>query len=325
MQEDNDVINKTVRGLHHVTAMAADAQKNFDFYAGILGLRLVKKTVNFDAPEIYHLYYGDEKGSPGTLMTFFVYSTIPKGRRGKGQVSVTAFSIAKDSIDYWVGRLDRFQVRYQGPQPRFHDELVISLEDEDGLGLELVANSRDERMGFAHGVVPSEHAIKGLYGVTLSEEGYERTAGLLVGQMNHTQIDEKGSRFRYAASDRPGAFVDILCHPDELRGIGGTGTVHHVAFATANEGTQLRAREKLAKLGLNVTPVINREYFHSIYYREPGGVLFEIATLPPGFTVDESLDHLGETLKLPPWEEQNRKVLEQYLPPINTDLTRFSH
>lgn len=312
-----------VTGLHHITALASDAQKNVNFYAGILGLRLVKKTINFDAPEVYHLYYGNEKGSPGTILTFFPYPGIPQGRKGKGQLTVTSFSIPEKSMDYWIKRLDKFHIGYEGPQQRF-DELVIYFEDHEGLGLELVANNKDERPGFTYGNIPSEYAIKGFFGMTLSEECYERTAGLLIEQMNHHLIAEKGNRFRYSASGKVGDYVDVLCNPDTLIGLAGYGTIHHVAFATANDASQLEARAKLMKSGLNVTPVLDREYFHSIYFREPGGVLFEIATLPPGFLIDEPLEHLGESLKLPPWEEQNRVRIEKQLSPIQFDPRRYT-
>lgn len=316
-------MNKLIIGLHHITALASDAQKNVDFYAGILGLRLVKKTINFDAPEIYHLYYGNEKGSPGTIMTFFPYPGIPQGRKGKGQLTVTSFSISENSLDYWIKRLLKFNLSYKGPQQRF-DELVIYFEDPDGLGLELVANKKDERQSVTYGHIPSECAIKGFYGITLSEECYEKTAGLLVGQMNYVLISEKNNRFRYSASGKPGDFVDVLCTPDILKGLAGYGTIHHIAFATANEDTQLEVRAKLLKFGLNITPVLNREYFHSIYFREPGGVLFEIATIPPGFTIDEPLEHLGESLKLPPWEEPNRQKIEKILSPIQLDIKKYA-
>ncbi|MDP1836539.1 MAG: ring-cleaving dioxygenase [Chlamydiales bacterium] len=317
-------MSKLVTGIHHITALASDAQSNFDFYAGILGLRMVKKTINFDAPEIYHLYYGNEAGSPGTIMTFFPYPGIPQGRKGKGQLTVTSFSVHEGALDYWIKRLGKLGIKHEDPQQRFEDDLFIYLEDNDGLGLELVFNKRDNRQGFTNGNIPLEHAIKGFYGITLSEEGYEKTAGLLTTKMDHDLILEKGNRFRYSASGKPGDFVDVLCNPEAFVGQGGSGTIHHVAFATANESTQLQAREKLAKSGLNVTPVLDREYFHSIYFREPGGVLFEIATVPPGFVVDEDLTHLGEKLKLPPWLEQHRKIIEQALPPIQTDLQRFN-
>lgn len=316
-------MSKLIKGLHHITALASDPQKNVNFYAGVLGLRLVKKTVNFDAPEVYHLYYGNEQGSPGTIMTFFPYPEIPQGRQGKGQLTVISFSIAENAMSYWMKRLAKFHIPYQGPEERF-DELVLYLEDHDGLGLELVANKHDPREGFSYGNVPKEFAIKGFYGMTLSEECYEKTAGLLVGQMDHQLIAEKGNRFRYSTSGQPGDFVDILCCPDILKGLAGYGTIHHVAFATDSEKTQLEAREKLLQFGLNVTPVLNREYFHSIYFREPGGVLFEIATIPPGFTVDEPLEHLGEMLKLPPWEEKHRPAIEKSLRPLHLDLRRYS-
>lgn len=317
-------MKKLVRGLHHITALASDPQKNCDFYAGVLGLRMVKKTVNYDAPEVYHLYYGNERGEPGTILTFFPYPGMPKGRKGKGQLTVTSFSAPANALDYWMKRLAKFRVKHEAPEKRFEDELVLYLEDTDGLGLELVFNERDERPAFTYGNIPLEYALKGFYGMALSEEGYEKTAGLLTTQMDHKLILEKGNRFRYSASGKPGDFVDVLCSPEMLPGREGAGTVHHVAFATATEASQIEAREKLVKMGLNVTPVIDRQYFHSIYFREPGGVLFEIATLPPGFTVDEPLEHLGETLKLPSWEEPNRKALEAGLLPVRLDTRKFA-
>jgi glyoxalase family protein len=316
-------MHKLITGLHHITALASDPQANLNFYAGILGLRMVKKAINFDAPEVYHLYYGNEKGSPGTIMTFFPYLGIPQGRKGKGQLTVTSFSISENAIDYWMKRLEKFHIPYNHPEERFNKELCLYFEDNDGLGLELVANKNDERNGFTYGNIPLEFAIKGFYGITLSEEGYEKTAGLLTTQMDHSLVNEKGNRFRYSTSNKPGDFVDVLCHPDTLKGISGAGTIHHVAFATANEASQLDARERLVKSGLNVTPVLNREYFHSIYFREPGGVLFEIATIPPGFAIDEKPAHLGENLKLPSWEEPHRKFIENALLPIQLDIQRF--
>lgn len=316
-------MNQLVLGLHHVTALSSDPQKTVDFYAGILGLRLIKKTINYDAPEIYHLYFGNEKGSPGTILTFFPYEDIPKGRKGNGQLTITSFSISENAMAYWTRRLANFNIPFKGPEERF-DEQLIYFEDHDGLGLELVANKNDQRIGFTNGNIPLELAIKGFYGITLSEECYEKSAGLLIGQMDHTLIAEKGNRFRYSANNKPGNFVDILCTPDALKGQGGQGTVHHVAFATENDSTQKEARTKLLKFGLNVTPIIDRQYFHSIYFREPGGVLFEIATLPPGFTVDEPLDSLGSALMLPPWEEYHRAEIEKSLPPIKLNLRSSS-
>jgi len=265
-------MNKLVIGIHHITALASDAQKNVDFYAGVLGLRLVKKTINFDSPDVYHLYYGNEIGSPGTILTFFPIPGLPKGRKGKGQLTTTSFSITQNAMEYWIKRLDKFTVSHESPKNRF-DDLVIYFEDPDGLGLELVANSQDARTGFANGNVPVEFAIKGFYGITLSEECHQRTADLLTSQMDHALIFASGNRWRYSASGKPGDFVDILCTPDAMAGLSGYGTIHHVAFATADDATQLKAREKLWKYGLNVTPVLDREYFHSVYFREPGGCI----------------------------------------------------
>jgi glyoxalase family protein len=312
-----------VTGIHHVTALADDAQKNVDFYAGILGLRMVKKTINFDAPDVYHLYYGNETGAPGTIMTFFPYGGLMKGRHGKGQMTVTSFSVPDTSLDYWLTRLKKFTIKHTEPQQRFDSELFIYFEDVHGLGLELVFTKTDTRPGFSYGQIPLQHAVKGFYGVVLSEEGYERTAALLLEGMDHKLVAEKGNRFRYSASGVPGDFVDVLCTPDAMRGLGGSGTIHHLAFATPDDTTQLEAREKLLSKGFNVTPVLDRQYFHSIYFREPGGILFEVATNPPGFALDEHPSHLGEALKLPPWIEPSRKEIEEGLQPIKIQTDKF--
>lgn len=315
-------MNSLVKGLHHVTAMADDPQKNVDFYAGVLGIRLVKKTINFDAPEVYHLYYGDEAGHPGTIMTFFPYKGLVQGRKGKGQLTATAFSIPINSISYWMDRLHKFDVTCKEPQHRF-DEVFISLEDHDGLGIELVATSLDARPGFTYGHIPLDHAIKGFYGVTLSEDGYERTAGLLTTHMDHTLYAESGNRFRYSASGKIGDLVDIVCEPGSLNGYGGSGTVHHVAFATADDTTINAIQSSLTTKGIHVTPVLDRQYFHSIYFREPGGVLFEVATSDIGFTLDEPIDRLGEAIKIPPWEEPHRAQIERGLIPIAVDWKKY--
>lgn len=317
-------MNKNITGLHHVTALTSDAQKNLDFYAGILGLRLVKKTINFDAPDVYHLYYGDEVGHPGTILTFFPFDGLPAGRKGKGQLTVISFSVPGNSLEYWTKRLDHFKIPYENPSERFDDEVAIYFEDYDGLGIELIASGNDKRKGFTYGQIPAGFAVKGFYSVTLSEEGYEKTAGILTDQMDHNLVAEKGNRFRFSPANNPGSFVDILCSPDSLRAIGGSGTVHHVAFATPNDDTQLDFREKLVNKGVvNPTPVIDRQYFHSVYFREPGGILFEAATSDIGFTLDESKSKLGEKLKLPPWEEVNRSKIEHLLRPVEIDFEKF--
>ncbi len=306
---------KLISGIHHVTALASNPQKNVAFYTGLLGLRLIKKTINFDDVSVYHLYYGNEKGDPGTILTFFPYTNIAKGRQGNGQLTTISFSIDEHALDFWLKRFDEFKINYQKPYSRF-DELVISFEDEDGQKLELVAGKEDTRMGFSNGKIPLEYAIKGFFGVTLSEQNYEKTANLLVGQLDHQLVAETSNRRRYSAGQHANQFVDIVCKPDLLRGLPGYGTVHHIAFATDTDATQLEVRKKLSDLGLNITPVIDREYFHSIYFREPGGVLFEVATMQPGFLVDESLENLGKSLKLPPWQEVKRDIIERQLPPI---------
>jgi glyoxalase family protein len=317
-------MSNNISGLHHVTALTSDAQQNVDFYAGILGLRLVKKTINFDTPDVYHLYYGDEEGQPGTILTFFPFNGIPRGRKGKGQLTVTSFSIPENSLEYWTKRLTKFRIPFEAPSDRFEDEQFVYFEDWDGMGIELIANKSDERKGFTYGQIPNEHAIKGFYSVALSEDGYERTSGLLTGQMDHKLVKEKGNRFRFSPSGKPGSFVDIICSPEALRGLGGSGTVHHVAFATQNDKTQLEFREKLLSNGtVDPTPVIDRQYFHSVYFREPGGILFEAATSDIGFTLDEQKEHLGEKLKLPPWEEHNRSEIEKLLTRIELNIDKF--
>ena len=313
-----------ITGIHHVTALAGYPQKNLDFYAGILGLRLVKKTVNFDAPEVYHFYYGDELGAPGSILTFFPYGDIMKGRHGKGMLNTTTFSVPMSSFDYWQERLKKYNVQYKQPQQRFADEAFIYFEDEDGLGLELVFNDKDERKGFTYGHIPIEYAIKGFYNVEIWEEGYERTAALLTEQLDHKLIGEQSNRFRFAANDSPGNYVDIICAPDSLRGLGGNGTVHHIAFATADKQSQDEVREKISQRMLNPTPVLDRQYFTSIYFREPGGVLFEVATAGPGFAVDEDKERLGEVLKLPEWFEPHRNIIEQAVIPVSFNADKFA-
>ncbi len=313
-----------ITGIHHVTALAGNPQKNLDFYAGILGLRLVKKTVNFDAPEIYHFYYGNELGEPGSILTFFPYGDIMKGRHGKSMLNTTTFSVPFASFEYWQQRLKKFNIPFKQPQQRFNDEAIIYFEDEDGLGLELVFNDKDDRKGFTYGQIPLENAIKGFYNVEIWEEGYERTAALLTEQLDHKLIAEQSNRFRFAANDSPGNYVDIVCAPDSLKGLGGNGTVHHIAFATADKQTQDEVRERIAQRMLNPTPILDRQYFTSIYFREPGGVLFEVATAGPGFAIDEEKEHLGEELKLPEWYEPHRSIIEQAVVPVSFNAEKFA-
>ncbi|GIV96975.1 MAG: diguanylate cyclase [Herpetosiphonaceae bacterium] len=305
-----------ILGIHHVTAIAGNPQQNIDFYTGLLGLRLIKVTVNFDDPGTYHFYFGDDMGRPGTIMTFFPWPGAPRGRRGTGQVTTVAFSISGESLSFWEERLRAAGIAAAGPVARFKEQ-VLSFFDPDGLQLELVANKDDRRSGWAEGPVPAEHAIRGFYGVTMSIAGYERSASLLTEILGFRKVAESDSCFRYAVGEgSPGSLVDILSLPEAPRGQVSVGTIHHIAWRTANDEQQLGWREKLVDQGYNVTPVQDRQYFHSIYFREPGGVLFEIATDSPGFTVDESPEQLGTGLKLPAWLERQRQQIERVLPPL---------
>jgi catechol 2,3-dioxygenase-like lactoylglutathione lyase family enzyme len=307
-----------IPGIHHVTALAGDPQQNLDFYTGVLGLRLVKLTVNFDDPETYHLYFGDEQGHPGTILTFFPWPGAARGRHGTGQLTVTAFSIPAGSMGYWADRLGAHGIEAGAPKTRFEEE-VIEFQDPDGLRLELVAQEAPAAgNAWTHdGPVPKAHAIRGFHSVTLSEEGYERTARLLVDTLGFRLQREAGTRFRFeTGGGGAGALVDVLCLPDVLPGRVAVGTVHHVAWRTPDADVQESLREDIAALGYNVTPVIDRKYFHSVYFREPGGVLFEIATDQPGFAVDEPAGELGTRLMLPPWLEPSRAELEARLPPL---------
>jgi glyoxalase family protein len=302
-------------GIHHVTAISGEPQRNVDFYAGILGLRLVKKTVNFDDPETYHLYYGDGAGSPGTIMTFFPWAHAPGGRIGAGQLVVTSFSIPSTSLGYWTERLVENGVRFERPRDRF-GETVLTFEDPDRLRIELVA-AEDGRAGWEGSPVPTEHTVRGFHHVALAVETTESTVRLMTDHLGFRQVDEAEGRIRLSAGEGgPGNTVDVVNASGFPRGSVGVGTVHHVAFRVPDEETQLALREEVAALGYNVTPVLDRNYFRSIYFREPGGVLFEIATDPPGFAVDEPEEELGTHLKLPPWLETRRDRLEEVLPPL---------
>lgn len=315
-------MERQLLGIHHITAIAGEPQQNLDFYAGVLGLRLVKLTINFDDPGTYHLYYGDGIGHPGTIMTFFPWPKAPRGRMGAGQVTATAFAVPKDALPYWVARLDEHGIAHRAFPERFGDQ-VLSFSDPDGLGIELIAAAglHAER-AWADGPVPAEYAIHGFHSATLTEAGYQRTAALLTETMGFRLVGEEGNRFRYAAhSGDAGAIADVVCAPEVRPGRVGVGAVHHIAWRAADGRQQESWRKELARLGYNVTPVIDRKYFQSIYYREPGGILFEIATDPPGFTVDETPEALGSKLQLPPWLESSRKELLAVLPPLRLPAT----
>jgi glyoxalase family protein len=298
--------DRQILGIHHVTAIASDPQANINFYTKLLGLRLVKKTVNFDDPGSYHFYYGDYNGTPGTILTFFPWPGARRGRKGNGQVTVTSFCIPRDGMDHWVEAFSRADVSFDGPVTRFGDE-VLAFTDPDGLQLELVASTDGEG-----------HEIHSIHSATIAEEGYEKTARLLTDTMGFRLAAQESNRFRFVIDNGgPSKIIDVLCSPDAARGMVAAGTVHHIAWRTPDAVQQLRWRGILVGHDYNVSPVMDRNYFESIYFREPGGVLFEIATDPPGFTVDEPLESLGKGLKLPPEYEAMRERIEAALPPVS--------
>jgi len=304
-------------GIHHVTAIAREPQRNLDFYAGTLGMRLVKLTINYDDPGTYHLYYGDGLGRPGSLLTFFPWPAGRPGRQGTGQVNGVSLAVPPVSLGFWIERLLSRGVRYGGPVRRF-DEQVLAFADPDGLLLELTATPKVERVeGWRDGPVLAEHAVRGVHAVTIWEDGDTGSADFLTRTMGFRAGAEEENRLRFESGQEGlGTAVDLRRAPGFWRGSDGVGTVHHVAFRAADDVEQATRQEEIRRLGVGVTDVRDRNYFRSIYFREPGGVLFEIATDDPGFTVDETPAELGTTLKLPPRYEPMRERLERSLPPL---------
>ena len=312
-------MSQAIRHLHHVTATVSEAQPDLDFAGGLLGLRLVKRTVNFDNHHVYHFYYGTDHGAPGTIWTTFPYAGwgVPQGVHGGGQVTSTAFSVPSDTLDEWRARLTAAGAPVAGGVARF-GERSIMVRDPSGLVLELVEDARDRRAPWAAGGVAEPMAIRGLHDVTLRLRQRAPTVALMTDLLGFEVVAESAERTRLAVGgDAPGHLVDLVEDPDAPPGRNGLGTVHHVAFAIAGEDEQLRLREALIGHGLEVTPVRDRTYFRSIYFREPGGVLFEVATMAPGFTIDEPLARLGQALRLPPWEEPHRDEIEARLPAVS--------
>lgn len=307
-----------IRGLHHVTATVADAQEDLDFWTRALGQRLVKKTVNFDNTHVYHFYYGNEAGTPGTIMTTFPYKGmgVRVGTKGAGQITVTSFSVPDVAIDFWGARLEQQGVRYQEAESPF-GEPVLHFQDPSGLEVRLVGSARDHRPPWARADIDTARAVRGVHSVSLLVREPPKTVDLLTDLLGGDVVNERTDTIRVGiAGDAPGQVVDVVRAADAPPAVNGLGTVHHVAFAVTDEDEQLRMREELVRRGFRVTPVMDRQYFRSIYFREPNGVLFEIATVPPGFTFDESLDDLGSSLKLPPWEEPKRAEIEAALPSV---------
>jgi len=294
----------------------AEASPDLAFCRGLLGLRLVKRTVNFDNHNVYHFYYGTEQGAPGTIWTTFPYAgwNVPPGMHGAGQIVATAFSVPAGSLGAWRGRLAARGFTADADGERFGAP-VLAVRDPSGLVLELVSDGRDDRPPWADGGVDRELAIRGLHSVTLLLRDRAPTLTLMTGVLGFAIVEEGPDRTRLAvADDQPGHLVDLVVSADAPPARNGLGTVHHVAFAIGSAEEQLQLRAELVQLGYDVTPVRDRTYFQSIYFREPGGVLFEVATMSPGFTYDEPLDCLGTDLKLPPWEEPHRSAIEAGLP-----------
>jgi glyoxalase family protein len=317
-------MTRQILGIHHITAIAGDPHTNLDFYAGLLGLRLVKLTVNYDDPGTYHLYYGDGVGHPGTILTFFPWPHAPQGHRGTGQVTETAFAIPESAIDFWEKRLAARGVSFKSFD-RF-GERVISFSDPDGLGIELIGTktTREDR-AYQAGSIPIHFAIRGFHSATLTQADHHATAKLLTDTMGFKLIEENETRSRYKVdSGESASLVDVVHAPNERSGRVLVGTVHHIAWRTPDDEQQLRWLTELSRLDYGVSPVMDRKYFHSIYYREPGNILFEIATDPPGFGVDESMENLGTKLVLPPWLERDRAKLEASLPALRLPVREES-
>jgi glyoxalase family protein len=308
-------MTKPIVGLHHVTAIASDPQRNLDFYTEVMGLRFVKRTVNFDDPGSYHFYFGDDAGFPGTILTFFPWPRVSRGLSGVGEVTKTAFSVPLASLEFWEKRLRDHNLPVERTGKRFAEE-VLTFPDPDGMNVEIVGHAEAAAPNaprFAS--VSVEHSLRGFFGVTLLEQNGTETAAIL-NVMGFQKVAEEGNRMRFSApGDALGNHIDLLIEPDARFGRMGAGIVHHIAFRAVDFGSQLEWREKISEY-LEVTPVLDRTYFRSIYFREPGGVLFELATDPPGFALDEPIEALGEALRIPPWLEPNRSEIERRLPPI---------
>jgi len=308
-----------ILGMHHITAIAGDAKRNFNFYSKILGLRFIKKTVNFDDPRTYHFYFGDEIGSAGTILTFFPWGEgIQQGVKGSGMATEIGYSVPKGSLDFWQKRFEKYNVIYNKPAEKFGEKYLTFL-DPDGLKLELIeSKTEDNRKAWQTDEVKEDAATKGFHNITLTLNNIKETAAVLTEIFGYKLIDQDVNRYRYATTAvENAAIVDLVELADEKKGIVANGSVHHVAFRVQNDTVLMHFREKIEAYGLSITPQIDRQYFHSLYFREPGGVLFEIATDNPGFTVDESLEELGQNLKLPEQYESQRSSIEKHLVKIN--------
>lgn len=310
-------MKETILGLHHITAIAGDAQRNYDFYTQILGLRMVKKTVNFDDPGTYHFYFGDEVGTPGSILTFFPYARAHQGKNGPGMATEIGYSVPKGSLDFWKERFEQFNIPHRNVAERF-GEPILAFQDPDGLNLELIISEKeDTRNPYESGEFTRQVATRGFHSVTLTLKDKRATAAILTEVFDYELKKEEGNRHRCQTSAVDNAaIVDLLEIPNAKPGIQAGGTNHHVAFRVKNEETLMAFRKKIVDRGLHITEKIDRDYFYSLYFREPGGVLFEIATDNPGFATDESVEELGSSLQLPTQHEPSRARIEKLLPAL---------
>jgi glyoxalase family protein len=306
-----------ILGLHHITAIADNAKRNLDFYTQVLGVRLVKKTVNFDDPGTYHFYFGNEEGTPGTILTFFPWEGIGKGTNGSGLATHIGYSVPKGSLEFWKNRLAQFNVAVE--EGEIFGEKLISFNDPDGLQLQFIESSTpDDRKVWTTDDIQDENALKGFHNITLTLKKADPTIKVLTDIFGYALQKQEGERYRFATDAIETAnLVDIIENDKILAGRNAAGTNHHVAFRVKDDNVLMEFREKVLSAGLNITPKIDRDYFYSLYFREPGGILFEIATDNPGFTVDEPLNELGTNLKLPKQHEGLREKIEEVLPKLS--------
>ena len=311
-------MENSILGLHHITAIAGDAQRNHDFYTKTLGLRMVKKTVNFDDPQTYHFYFGDESGTPGTILTFFPWANVRQGKNGSGMATEIGYSVPKGCLGFWKSRFESLGVKHDIISERF-GEKQLAYQDPDGLWLNLIeSKQQDNRKGWETTAVNADVAIKGFHSVTLTLNSISETAAILTDVFGYKLIDEDGNISRYQTDAvETAAIVDLLEAPNAPKGINAGGTNHHVAFRVEDEETLMEFRKKVIDHGLHITEKIDRNYFFSLYFREPGGVLFEIATDNPGFATDETVEELGHVLQLPAQYEPMREKIEKVLPKLN--------
>jgi glyoxalase family protein len=312
------MMENRILGIHHITAIAGDARRNYEFYSKVMGLRLVKKTVNFDDPGTYHFYFGDEVGTPGTILTFFPWMDINPGYIGTGMATEINYAVPNGSLEFWKNRFQKFNVKHSNEAERFGEQ-YLAFQDPDGLNLNLVVpKTADTRKPWEIEDVTGKIALRGFQGITLTLKNIKATAEILTDVFGYNLLGQEGSRYRFETNAINTAnIVDLVEAPNEKAGYVAGGTNHHVAFRVKDEATLMTFRDKIVSSGLHITEKIDRNYFYSLYFREPGGVLFELATDNPGFAIDEPVSELGVNLKLPPQYEKHRAKIEEVLPPLS--------